>query len=52
MSAIIEAFIHICFDIDGITKVFPDSRGAFSAHENVYTTEGWAAHGDVYSTGA
>jgi hypothetical protein len=41
MSAIIEAFIHFCFDIDGFTKVLPDSRGAFSAHEteNVYTTE-------------
>jgi hypothetical protein len=23
MSAIIEAFIHFCFDIDGITKVLP-----------------------------
>jgi hypothetical protein len=40
MSVIIEAFIHFCFDIDGITKVLPVSRGAFSAHENVYITEG------------
>ncbi len=23
MSAIIEAFFHFCFDIDGITKVLP-----------------------------